>query len=301
MPPAARPTADGSHGGAAPGAHPAAPPLTPPPVPPVGGDRGRDGRGRLHLSGAAQRTTAAAACLVLGIGLLGGAAAGAWLTDEPEQPPVVERVFDGSRALWRNVPVDDLFPPTVQGRKAGPGGADREWIRVAVAPDSDCAHAFDEALARALAPAGCHRLVRATYVDATVSSVTTVGVLFTEAGPQGMRELQDRLDRDGLHGRRDAMPRPYAARGTAAADFGDMQRASWTLRVHTDAPIVVYAVSGFADGRTVSEPQPAAEATRKGATTAPAQAGLGHAAQGLADRIERRLLRHVAEVREAVE
>jgi hypothetical protein len=91
------------------------------------------------------------------------------------------------------------------------------------------------------------------------------------------------------------MPRPYAARGTAAARFGDAQRASWTIRPLTDAPVVVYAVSGFADGRTVSEPQPASEAVVEGQTTAPAQAGLGHDARGIADRVERGLRRIVAE------
>lgn len=283
---------------------PAGPPATPPPEPPPGRPTtpgGTDGRGGAPRppGTSARRTTAAAACLVLGLGLLGGAAAGTWLTGGSEQPPVAERVYREARSLWRDVPVDDLFPPTLQGRKAGPGGADREWIRVAVAPDGDCSHAFDQALAEALAPAGCHRLVRATYVDATTSNVTTVGLLFTKAGPTGMRELRQRVEQDGLLSRPDAMPRPYAARGTAAADFGDTQRASWTLRVHTDAPVVVYAVSGFADGRTVSEPQPAAEAVKKGATTAPAQAGLGHAARGIADRIEHRLSRHVTEVKEA--
>lgn len=83
------------------------------------------------------------------------------------------------------------------------------------------------------------------------------------------------------------MPRPYAAEGTVAAGFGDEQRASWTVSVLTDAPVVVYAVSGFADGRAVTDPQPAQDAMKSGATTAPAQAGLGHDAQGLADRVER--------------
>jgi hypothetical protein len=82
------------------------------------------------------------------------------------------------------------------------------------------------------------------------------------------------------------MPRPYAAEGTVAAGFGDAQRASWTIDVRTDVPVVVYAVSGFADGRTVTEPQPAEDAMKTGATTAPAQAGLGNEAAGLADRIE---------------
>jgi hypothetical protein len=82
------------------------------------------------------------------------------------------------------------------------------------------------------------------------------------------------------------MPRPYAAKGTVAAAFGDKQRASWAISVLTEAPVVVYAVSGWADGRTVDAPQAAADAMQPGATTAPAQAGLGNEAQGLADRIE---------------
>ncbi len=89
------------------------------------------------------------------------------------------------------------------------------------------------------------------------------------------------------------MPRPYAAKGTLAAGFGDDQRASWTVSVLTDAPVVVYAVSGLADGRTVDEPQPAEEAMKADATTPAAQAGLGHDAQGLADRIERSLRKTV--------
>ena len=95
--------------------------------------------------------------------------------------------------------------------------------------------------------------------------------------------MRTRVEAQGLDRRPDLMPRPYAAKDTVAADFGDAQRASWTLSVLTDAPVVVYAVSGWADGRTVDTPQPAEDAMESGATTAPAQAGLGHEAQGLAD------------------
>ncbi|WP_261800951.1 hypothetical protein [Streptomyces sp. PBH53] len=234
------------------------------------------------------RTAAAAACLVLGLGLIGGAATGSWLTggsaaDSPEN------AFGTARSLWHNVPVDELFPPTVQGTGAGPGGADRVWTRIAVAPDSGCAGAFDPLLSKALAPVGCQRLLRATYTDATQSYVTTVGLLFTKGDPAAMSALAARFRDEHLDQRADLMPRPYAATGTAAAEFGDRQRASWTLKVLTDAPVVAYSVSGWADGRTVDTPQPAADAVRSGATTAPAQAGLGNEAQGLADRIERRL------------
>ncbi|MEV3855744.1 hypothetical protein AB0J38_15645 [Streptomyces sp. NPDC050095] len=240
------------------------------------------------------RAAAAAACLVLGLGVIGGAATGTLLTSDGSEGTVsAQSAYRDAAELWHGIPVDTLFPPTLKGEGAGPGGADRTWTRVAVAPDSGCKDAFDPLLDKALRPAGCLRLLRATYTDATQSSVTTVGLLFTRADAEATKSLRTRFTEEGLDRRSDLMPRPYAVKGTAAADFDDPQRASWTIDVLTDAPVVVYAVSGFADGRTVTEPQPAADAMKAGATTAPAQAGLGHEAQGIADRVERGLRKAV--------
>ncbi|WP_307792298.1 hypothetical protein [Streptomyces verrucosisporus] len=258
-------------------------PLVYPDAPAAAPEPGRRVRGPV-------RTAAAVVCLVLGLGLLGGAAAGVWLTGDSGERPAAD--YAETRSLWREIPVDTIFPRSLRGRGAGPGRADRRWTRVAVAPDADCRDAFDPSLAEVLSPAGCERLLRATYADETGSGVTTVGLLFTEADEKGMRALRERFDEEDLELRADLMPRPYAARGTAAARFGDAQRASWTIRPLTDAPVVVYTVSGFADGRTVGEPQPASEAVLEDQTTAPAQAGLGHDARGIADRIERGL-RHI--------
>ncbi|MGW0704641.1 hypothetical protein ACWD4G_01435 [Streptomyces sp. NPDC002643] len=254
-----------------------------------------DGRRRMWPSG--NRAAAVAACVVLGVGLIGGAAAGSWLTGDSGADS--DRTgFAAAGELWHSVPVDELFPPTVQGEGAGPGGTDRTWTRIAVAPDSGCADAFDPLLRRALDPAGCLRLLRATYTDATRSNVTTVGLMFTRADAATMTALKTRFEKDGLDRRTDLMPRPYAAENTVAAGFGDDQRASWTISVLTDVPVVVYAVSGFADGRTITEPQPAEDAMKTGATTAPAQSGLGHEAKGLADRIERGLRKTAASTTE---
>jgi len=236
---------------------------------------------------------AAAACVVLGLGLIGGAVTGSWLTGGSSGGAGTQDAFTAAGDLWHSVPVDELFPPTVKGEGAGPGGSDRTWTRIAVAPDSGCKDAFDPLLRKALAPAGCLRLLRATYTDATRSHVTTVGLLFTKADSAAMGALHRRFEEQGLDSRRDLMPRTYAAKGTVAARFGDEQRASWTLSVLTDAPVVAYAVSGFADSRAVAEPQPAGEAMKADATTPPAQAGLGHDAQGLADRVERSLRKTV--------
>ncbi|MFJ9672474.1 hypothetical protein ACIRP5_16970 [Streptomyces sp. NPDC101221] len=255
---------------------------------------GYDGPARPRPLGGRPRpqALAAAVCLVLGVGLLTGAVTGSWLAGDSGD--------DGARSayaeageLWHSVPVDQLFPPTVQGKGAGPGGADRTWTRVAVAPDGDCADAFDRLLAKVLDPVGCSRLLRATYTDATQSYVTTVGLLFTKADAAAMTSLAGRFEKEGLGRRTDLMPLPYAAKDTVAEGFGAPQRASWTVSVLTDAPVVVYAVSGWADDRTVDVPEPAEEAIESGATSAPAQAGLGHEAQGLADRVERALRKNV--------
>ncbi|MGY5129701.1 hypothetical protein, partial [Streptomyces nigrescens] len=232
------------------------------------------------------RLLGAVACLVLGIGLIGGAAAGSWLTDEADAaPPTAEATFAKGRDVWHNTRVDRLFPRTVNGLGVGPGGADRTWTRIAVAPDSGCSGAYDPKLAAALARAGCTRLLRATYADATRTSVITVGAQITKADRPGMMALNTRFSTKSLGTRTDLLPLPYAAKGTPAEDFGRDRRASWTVRILTDIPVVVYAVAGFADGRTVAEPQPAEEAVRPGATTAPAESGLGHDAKGLADRV----------------
>jgi len=292
-PPAPRHPAAGPS--AAPGSEPPRPPAERPPHPPwpptaaphpgavpVPGAPPRPGSVRRP----GPRLLGAAACLVLGIGLIGGAAAGSWLTDEADAaPPTAEAVFAKGRDVWHNTPVDRLFPRTVNGLGVGPGGADRAWTRIAVAPDGGCGHAYDPKLAAALARTGCTRLLRATYADATRSSVITVGAQITKADQPGMMALNTRFSTKSLGTRTDLLPLPYAAKGTPAEGFGPAQRASWTVRILTDIPVVVYAVSGFADGRTVTDPQPAEAAVRPGVTTAPAESGLGHDAKGLADRI----------------
>ncbi|MFF1836332.1 hypothetical protein ACFVXE_19285 [Streptomyces sp. NPDC058231] len=244
------------------------------------------------------RTAAAAVCVVLGLGLIGGAVTGSYLTGDSSADAGARDAYAAGRDAWRDVPVDTLFPRTLKGEGAGPGGADRVWTRVAVAPDSGCATALDPLLLKTLRPVGCERLLRATYTDATSSSVTTVGMVFTEGGMEEMRALSTRFTDQHLDSRTDLMPRAYAVKDTVAAGFGDKQRASWTVHVLTEVPVVVFAVSGFADGRTVGDPQPVAEAVAADAATAAAQAGLGHEAKGIADRIERGLRRTVTDLSE---
>ncbi|MBK5992200.1 hypothetical protein JHN53_11210, partial [Streptomyces sp. MBT58] len=216
----------------------------------------------------------------------GGAVTGAWLTGDSSAEPT-RTPYTTGRTVWHSVPVDTLFPRTLKGTGAGPGGTNRNWTRLAVAADSDCSKGLDPLLRTTLRSVGCERMVRATYTDATRSAVTTVGMVVTETDAAGMQALSTRFAEQKLAARKDLMPRTYAPEGTLAAGFGDRQRASWTVRPLTEIPVVVFAVSGFADARTVDEPQPADAALETPATTDIAQAGLGHEAKGIADRVER--------------
>ncbi|HEY9372119.1 hypothetical protein [Streptomyces sp.] len=233
---------------------------------------------------------AAGTCLVLGLGLVGGAVAGVLLARQDAGAAEEPVGYAEARAAWHSTPVDTLFPRTLKGAGSGPGGADRVWTRLTIGPDAPCSAAvLSPALVATLQPTGCVRVVRATYTDATATSVITVGLVFTDADATAMRTLGGQLTTGGRNKLADHMPHALPAPGTPAARFGDPQRASWQLATVPELPVLVYAVSGFADGRPVPKPQPAAEAMSGGQTTAVAQAGLGHEAKGVADRIERGL------------
>ncbi|MFD3700878.1 hypothetical protein ACFWUZ_32920 [Streptomyces sp. NPDC058646] len=228
-----------------------------PPPPPPPGPRRRPGR-----------IVAAVLCALLGAGLVGGAAATAWSEHRAANRPLsAAAVHREAGSLWRATPVDGLLPPVVAGPAAGPGGADRTWTRIALAPDADCPAALAPDWQGLLAGTGCTRVLRATYTDATRSSLITVGMVFTPAGAPAMAALTGRLTAPPAYG------------------FADTQRAAWEASVLPDAPVIVYAVSAFADGRHLDAPRPAEDVMKKDATGAVAQAGLGHEAKALADRI----------------
>ncbi|MBW5487185.1 hypothetical protein GPJ59_36635 [Streptomyces bambusae] len=219
-----------------------------------------------------RRGAAAVVCALLGIALLGGAGASVWADRRAAAQPVsAAEAYRKAASLWHRTPVETLFPSVLDGRGAGPGGADRTWTRVAVAADADCAGALPPDWQPLLAGTGCTRVLRATYTDATRSSLVTVGMVFTPADATAMAALRGRLP----------LPQGYG--------FADPQRAAWTVSVLPDAPVVVYAVSAYADGRPVARPRAAEEAMQKDDTSAVAQAGLGHEAKAVADRVERAL------------
>ncbi|CAM5276404.1 hypothetical protein SCALM49S_09887 [Streptomyces californicus] len=129
--------------------------------------------------------------------------------------------------------------------------------------------------------------------------MTTVGLVFTEADAAGMQALRTRFTEQKLGARKDLMPGTYAPRAPSPPPSAPAA-VSWMVDPLTEFPVVVLAVSGFAasPGRAVAEPQPAADAMASGAATDIAQAGLGHEAKGVADRVERGLRAAVADLTE---
>ncbi|MER5488155.1 hypothetical protein ABT024_33750 [Streptomyces sp. NPDC002812] len=215
---------------------------------------------------------AAALCGLLGLGLTGAAGYKAVTDHRAAQRTLTpEAAYRKAASLWHSTPVDTLFPPVLDGQGAGPGGADRTWTRIAPAADAACTEALAADWQALFAATGCTRVLRATYTDATRSSLVTVGMVFTPADATAMDSLRGRL----------TAPTGYG--------FPDNRRAAWTASVLAEAPVVVYAVSAFADGRRLGAPSPAEDKMAEDARGRVAKAGLGHEAKAVADLIERTL------------
>ncbi|MEU9803930.1 hypothetical protein [Streptomyces sp. NPDC051000] len=216
------------------------------------------------------RVVAAVLSGVLGAGLVGGAAITAWNEHRAAHPPVApDAAYRKAATLWRDAPVDRLFPPALDGRDVGPDGADRSWTRIALAPDVDCPAALDATWRATLADTGCARVLRATYIDSTRSSLIAVGLVFTTADSATMAGFRDRM----------TLPHAFG--------FSDSRRAAWTANPVSGAPAILYTVSAFADGRAPDAPRPAEEAVRQDATGVVAESGLGHDAKAVAAEVGR--------------
>jgi hypothetical protein len=147
-----------------------------------------------------------------------------------------------ARAVWRTASADAILPPklTREGTEA--------YYRLAVDPSESCAQ-LPAAFVKALAPAGCVRLVQATYVDSTESVVATVG-LVVAGGSAGQRTaLFQNWTADAFARQYPLMPSAYPVRATLAAGFQNAQRIAWMSTISNDGTYIAYAVSGFVDGR----------------------------------------------------
>ncbi|MGW1777111.1 hypothetical protein [Streptomyces sp. NPDC002104] len=215
------------------------------------------------------RVFAAALCGLLGLTLTGAAGYKAVSEHRAAQRPVDPAVaYRKAESLWHTTPADTLFPLALDGHGAGPGGADRRWTRITAPADAGCAEALGADWRALFAETGCTRVVRATYTDATRSSLITVGMVFTPADAATMESLRGRL----------TAPTGYG--------FPDNRRGAWTATVLAEAPVVVYSVTAFADGRRLNTPSPAEDKMSADDRGRVAKAGLGYESKALGGLME---------------
>ena len=149
---------------------------------------------------------------------------------------------------WRTWPAGQIFPRTLgydlPGYAfSGVRGLHLTARRIGIARMAHCASAVDAAAAKVLTGQGCQVVLRATYVDATRSLVTTVGVAVMPT-PAAAASAANALS-VGSGVRPGVVPVPFPR--TVAARFGEQERQ---LTVATsDGPYLVLSAAGFADGR----------------------------------------------------
>ncbi|MBO0511283.1 hypothetical protein [Streptomyces beijiangensis] len=156
-------------------------------------------------------------------------------------------------SLWKDEPVDHLFPETLGGKDADYEGKLSNtgralWRRLGISQETAC----DKGLsAKTLAKAkelGCEAALRATYVDPTGNTIATVALMVIPGGESKRREMADFFDgREGL----EAAVHALAVPGSLAEGWTDAVRSgSGLLPVGGDSmPYVVAATAGAADGR----------------------------------------------------
>jgi hypothetical protein len=182
----------------------------------------------------------ALAAVAGGFALSGGAAA----VDAGAGPASSDGAADVSaRAVWRTASADALLPAklTREGTET--------YYRVALDPSESCAQ-LPAGFVHALAPAGCVRLLQATYIDSTESVVATVGLVVAGGTAAQRGALFQNWTADSFARQYAVMPSTYPAKATLAADFQNAQRIAWMSAISNDGTYVAFTVSGFTDGRT---------------------------------------------------
>uniref|UniRef100_UPI00046374FB hypothetical protein n=1 Tax=Actinomadura welshii TaxID=3103817 RepID=UPI00046374FB len=242
-------------------------PMGPPPRPPVTA-------GRPTVLGLTGRQWMVVA-LVIGCCYLvttGISLTGAWTTLNREPTAAELRIAADKEVArrWQAWPARRVFPQKISYRP--PGNRVEYATRTGIVPDTGCAQAVDEEIARTVGKHGCRAVLRATYVDQLQGIVVTVGVVAFPDVWKADKAYKELPGSQGPDGSGTVRPALHAAAfpGTASARFTDKARQDRTI--DRGGPYVVLTTSGQADGRPAS----AVTKRRPGEPFAPAPQ-IGHA------------------------
>jgi hypothetical protein len=203
------------------------------------------------------RRVLALAALVLGLCGLAASAAGVANQLLPRRfTPAQQRQIMGweTARRWRAERAGRIFPAVVRYQLLGaavnsPRGLVLTARRVGIARQEPCVRAADRAAAPVLSRLGCRALLRATYVDATGSMLTTVGVAIMPSSAAATHAADDLSVPRAARGPAGLAPgvRPAGYPRTLAADFGNRQRQFSTAA--SAGPYLIMSAAGFADDR----------------------------------------------------
>jgi hypothetical protein len=197
--------------------------------------------------------TALAVAGVLGI-VGGGVAIRAHLTRKPTAGEIAAAGHKEIAARWRALTAGEIFPTRADETSSAGSVIDSmaptlSALRVGIAPAVSCAEGFDHPLAEVLVKHGCRTVLRATYVDASGTLVTTLGVAVMPDAERADDAETDFSASLGVHGAEErygvrAVPFP----GTVAAGFGDSLRQDFSYE-NSHTPYLFFRSSGWATDR----------------------------------------------------
>jgi hypothetical protein len=210
--------------------------------------------------GPRRRRLVALAALVLGVAGFAAAMTGVGVRLLPRQFTAGQQrqimAWEQS-GRWRTLTAGQIFPASVGYQLSADvledaAPLDLRALRVAIAPQATCAAgATGTAAAQVLRRSGCEAVLRATYTDATMTYVMTVGVAVlpsaaaADAADAGLSRPRLAAARADSEGQLAAGVLSMKFRGAAGLyDFSRQISASFTA-----GPYVIMYAAGFADNR----------------------------------------------------
>jgi hypothetical protein len=184
---------------------------------------------------------AVVALTVLGlVGVLGGGAVlGTELKRKPTSAEQTAALAAEIASRWQRLPATTIFPAAITYFDAS--GAKTTAGLAAIARETSCQRALEPAAFQQLHGLRCTAMLRATYVDASGTLATTVGIAVLPS-PAAAERVQASLDPmkagSGLY----ALP----AAGTLATAFGSAQRAADGAEIA--GPYLLLFTAGYTDG-----------------------------------------------------
>lgn len=205
----------------------AEPDLTPPALPPP-----RRRRGRL---------IAVVVLVILGVACAAGGAVTLVreLTRSATKAEIAAAQAEEIATRWERLPAGKIFPARISYQNEE--GVTTSATLVGIAPQASCQAALAPAAYSQIRALGCRTMLRATYLDASGTLATTVGIAAMPS-PRAASSAQGDLVGQAPSAGLDAVP--FA--GTMAEDFGDAQRGA--AGAQFDGPYLFLYTAGYTDG-----------------------------------------------------